>query len=56
MKTVLWTVDLNSGLRMYVSASTVLVAVKNAVWGNNKDDSYMKITAKDITMVCRGRK
>ena len=55
MKTVLWTVDFNNGMQMYVSASTVLVAIKNAVWGYNKDRGTLPITAKDVVKVQKGR-
>jgi len=56
MKTVLWTVDFSNGMRMYVSASTISVAIKNAVWGYNRDSGALKITAKDITKVQKGNK
>lgn len=56
MKTKLWTVDFDLGFRrsrLYVSAPTVLVAVKNAVWGYNKDSEAPKVSSKQITMVCQ---
>ena len=55
MKTKLWTVDFSNGKRMFVSASTVLVAIKNAVWGYNKDSGNEKITPKQVIMICQGR-
>ena len=56
MKSVLWTVDFSNGMQMYVSASTILVAIKNAVWGYNRDSGSLKITAKDVVKVQKGKK
>lgn len=54
MKTYLWTVDFNNGFGMYVSATTILTAIKNAVWGYNKDYNT-RITSKNIVSVRKGR-
>lgn len=54
MKTVLWTIDFNTGFRMYVNATTIKIAIKNAVWGYNKDFNT-NINSKQITMVCIGK-
>lgn len=54
MKIDLWTIDFDTGYRMYVSASTVKTAIKNAVWGYNKDFNT-NINSKRVTMVCIGK-
>ena len=54
MKTYLWTVDFNNNFRMYVSAPTVLIAIKNAIWGYNKDMNE-SIKSSSITAVRLGK-
>lgn len=54
VESILWTVDFNTGARMYVSATTILNAVKNAVWGYNKDMNE-KIAPKNIVSVRKGK-
>jgi len=54
MKSNLWTVDFNTGARMFVSASTVKIAIKNAVQGYNKDMNG-NLNSADITMVYKGK-
>lgn len=54
MKTVLWTIDFNTGARIFVSASTVKIAIRNAVEGYNKDMNG-HLTSADIDMVHRGK-
>lgn len=54
METKLWTVDFSTGARMFVSASTVKMAIKNAVQGYNKDMND-HLNSADIDMVYRGR-
>lgn len=54
MKTILWTVDFSTGARMYVSASTVKMAIKNAVEGYNKDMNG-HLNSADIDMVYKGK-
>lgn len=54
MVTILWTVDFNTGARMFVSASTVKMAIKNAVQRYNKDING-HLNSADITMVYAGK-
>lgn len=54
MKTTLWTVDFDTGKRMYVSASTVKIAIHLAVWGYNKDMDT-KLNSSNITAVQKGK-
>ena len=54
MKTSIWTVDFDNGKRIYVSATTVLAAVKYAVWGYNKDSDSLQIFPKNIIQVRKG--
>lgn len=56
MKTQIWTVDFDLGhrhSRIYVSASTVILAIKNAVWGYNKSTGE-NINSKRIVKVRQG--
>lgn len=58
MKTKLWTVDFDLSFRqsrLYVSASTVKMAIKNAVFGYNRDVIGENVNSKQIVMVCQGR-
>jgi len=58
MKTKMWTVDFDLGFRqsrLYVSASTVTIAIREAVWGYNRDVIGENVNSKQITMVCQGR-
>lgn len=54
VESVLWTVDFDIGARMYVSASTVLNAIKNAIWGYNKDMNG-SLKPKNIVNVRKGK-
>lgn len=54
MRNYLWTVDFDNNCRMYVSASTILMAIRNAVWEYNKNmDGSLK--SSNITSVRLGR-
>lgn len=58
MKSKMWTVDFDLGFRqsrLYVSASTVKMAIKNAVFGYNRDVIGENVNSSQITMVCQGR-
>ena len=55
METTLWTVEFSNGRKMYVSASTILVAIKNAVWGYNKDSSPLRIHPRDVVKARKGK-
>ena len=50
MRTILWVVDFDNGMSIIVNASTVLVAVKNAIWGYNKN-ALPKMTPKRIIKI-----
>lgn len=54
MKTVLWTINFDTGKIIYVSASTILVAIKNAVWGYNKDHAG-KMSPKNVVRARKGK-
>ena len=58
MKTKMWTVDFDLGFRqsrLYVSASTVKIAIRNAVFGYNRDVIGENVNSAQITMVCQGQ-
>ena len=58
MKTKLWTVDFDLGFRqsrLYVSAPTVKIAIRNAVFGYNRDVIGENVNSKQITIICQGQ-
>ena len=54
MKTSLWTVEFDNGQAVIVSARTVLMAIRNGVWGYNKDSGRPPLKSSNVIKVYHG--
>lgn len=56
MKTSLWQIDFDNEQSVIVSTSTILMAIKNAVWGYNKDSLAPKVNSSNIVKVVKRKR